>query len=116
MATQLCMLRPRNRPYHRYVLNRMKREVSKERTALRKAAAAVEAVKEKEAAKEKNLLREEHADQPAFRRRNFGSERIAARAAAASSAQDAALAAATSFDAAHNMTKISSFFDSKPRA
>ena len=97
------------------VANRMKREASKERTALRKAEAAAKAVKEEEAAKEKALLREEHADQPAFRRRSFGSERIAAKAAASSSAQDAAAAAVASFDPAHDMKKLYSYFESTPR-
>ena len=45
------------------VAKRMKRQASMERTALRKAEAAAEAVKEEEAAKEKALLCS--ADQPA---------------------------------------------------
>ena len=70
---------------------RAKRQASKERTAQRKAVAAAEAAKEETAAEKKALLRKELADQPAFRRRSLGSERIFnANAVAASAAQDAA--------------------------
>ena len=73
------------------VAKRAKRQASKERTAQRKAVAVAEAAKKETAAEEKALLRKELADQPAFRRRSLGSERIfSAKAVAASVAQDAA--------------------------
>ena len=64
------------------VVNRMKREASKERTALRKAAAAAAAVDMEQAERRRALLRVKHGDQPMCVRRQLGSQRIADKATA----------------------------------
>ena len=104
---------PKPKMDEKSIAKRMKRQASKERTVQRKAMAAAAAVEEEKATEEKALLRKELADQPAFRRRSLGSERIFnAKAAAASTARDSAATVAP----AESKCTLQSFFSTKPAA
>ena len=96
------------------VVKRMKREASKERTALRKAAAAAAAVDMEQAERRRALLRVKHGDQPMCVRRQLGSQRIADKVATAAAAP-AAAAAAPAAAAQPHKGSLESFL-SKPSA
>jgi len=93
------------------IAKRAERQASKARTAQRKAAKAAAAVVTEQSEKQKAVMREKHAEQASCVRRQWGSERIADKAAAAALAGSAPEAAAPAAAAAQpKEVTLHSFF------
>ena len=97
------------------IAKRSEKLASKARTAQRKAAKAAAAVVQEQAEKQKAVMREQHAELASYFRRQWGSERIADKAAAAALAGTAPEAAAPAAAAAQpTKGTLHSFFVKPP--